>query len=80
MVLSIFVRGLETGSANLPHAVCRSAACTYWAETTDDKAAPSFLCCCSLARSFVGAASAKEIVVNFPDRGPAYPIGTITLR
>jgi len=28
---------------------------------------------------FVGAASAKEIVVNFPDRGPAYPIGTITL-
>ena len=29
---------------------------------------------------FVAAASAKEIVVNFPDRGPAYPIGTITLR
>ena len=28
---------------------------------------------------FVGAASAKEIVVNFPDRGPDYPIGTITL-
>lgn len=27
----------------------------------------------------VGAASAKEIVVNFPDRGPDYPIGTITL-
>ena len=34
----------------------------------------------SLARSLHGAASAKEIVVNFPDRGPAYPIGTITLR
>lgn len=28
---------------------------------------------------FVGAASAKKIVVDFPDRGPAYPIGTITL-
>lgn len=28
---------------------------------------------------FVGAASAKKIVVTFPDRGPAYPIGTITL-
>ena len=28
---------------------------------------------------FVGAASAKEIVVNFPDRGEDYPIGTITL-
>ena len=25
------------------------------------------------------AASAKEIVVSFPDRGPAYPMGTITL-
>ena len=28
---------------------------------------------------FIGAATGKEILVNFPDRGPEYPIGTITL-
>ena len=28
---------------------------------------------------FVGAATGKEILVNFRDRGPDYPIGTITL-
>ena len=28
---------------------------------------------------FIGAATGKEILVNFPDRGPDYPIGTITL-
>ena len=27
----------------------------------------------------IGAASAKEIVVRFPNRGVAYPTGTITL-
>ena len=27
-----------------------------------------------------GVASAKELVVSFPDRGPTYPTGTITLR
>lgn len=28
---------------------------------------------------FVGAASAKKIVLDFPERGVEYPIGTITL-
>jgi len=34
--------------------------------------------CVLLLLAGAGAA-AKEIVVTFPDRGPAYPMGTITL-